>query len=210
MTATSCIWCHAAPRRAHRLTCAGQACRDAQDEHSRPAYDCREYARCDECGADAGAPCADEDDAWTRSPCRGRALLVPEATRCPCGRPARDGETCGRRICRPEQRCAGCGVYLPVSKGRRASAANPCCGAAECVRSIKRTREIKAQRCFGCGVVMISALRSPSSEMPCCGAPECARTRQRAYNARRPRTRKGRIRSSAQIRSDPASQSPEK
>ena len=95
----SCIWCHAAPRRAHRLTCAAQACRDAQDEHSRPAYDCRAYARCDECGADAGAPCADEDDAWTRSPCRGRALAC--VVLCMCSRRAEKSGVCGQRRCRP-------------------------------------------------------------------------------------------------------------
>ena len=95
----SCIWCHAAPPRAHRLTCAAQACRDAQDEHSRPAYDCREYARCDECGADAGAPCADEDDAWTRSPCRGRATTVRLCRYCPTVLTARQQIKCGSREC---------------------------------------------------------------------------------------------------------------
>jgi hypothetical protein len=147
MTATSCIWCHAAPPRAHRLTCEAQACRDAQDEHQRPAYDCRAYARCDECGADAGAPCADEDDAWTRSPCRGRATTVPtplppkpkppEATRCPCGRPARDGETCGRRLCRPRLRCWWCRRELPWGRGRSPLAARPSCGDHACVCAIR-------------------------------------------------------------------------
>jgi hypothetical protein len=126
MSGISCIWCHAAPRRAHRLTCEAQSCRDAQDEHQRPAYDCREYARCDECGADAGAPCADEDDAWTRSPCRGRALTSVRVCRRRCrqsqspprppgapvgaqrGTARRAGGVCAGRVCGAGGAAASC------------------------------------------------------------------------------------------------------
>jgi hypothetical protein len=142
------------------------------------------YARCDECGAEPGCCCRDDDETPLLRPCEGRVsstkrcrqcegplsgrqtticgkgacrnadtrarYKVPVEAPCACGRPVHDGETCGRRVCRPHRRCAGdCGVRLPVDERRGPrSPRYPCCGKPYCVTRIstKRKRAAKAKQ----------------------------------------------------------------
>lgn len=124
------------------------------------------YARCDECGTDAGEPCYDSQDRPC-APHAGRVLSggiddddsddsddkeAPpppppkiKAPRCKCGRQRQGGDTCGRRQCRPAVSCWWCRAAVDIV-GRPPDARRPCCGDLPCRRAISRERAKESRK----------------------------------------------------------------
>lgn len=124
-------------------TTACSDCRARKLDARRPT-DWPTYARCDECGAEPECCCRDDDDMPMLRPCEGRerktvAVVVPigGVRTCPCDRPARDGETCGRRLCRGDLICCLCHAPITSIKGRRPGDRTHC-GDVGCRRMRKR------------------------------------------------------------------------
>ena len=72
------------------------------------------FARCDECGVDAGKACRNDDDVAKLMPCRGRPTMSSVVVR-----------------------CFWCGIDLPLAN-RGINAVRPCCNNSICLRIRKR------------------------------------------------------------------------
>ena len=166
------------------------------------------YARCDDCGADAGLPCVDENlrpcqlcpgrvlasegaerreaqERAKRPPPKPRASRgVPRSTACAnCGTGIRsDGHYCDSAPCRAarqRQPPRRCrGCQCEISPRRR------WCEADACQREYRRQRDAAdllrriAKPVPCCVCGEMVAGRSPSATRPICGAIDCKRRRQ--------------------------------
>lgn len=167
------------------------------------------YARCDECGVDAGLACRDEHDREALVVCDGRVLVIDDSVaRCrPDAPPSRrdkpprdDSQTRSRRargvLQEPQYApCQRCGVRTrlwgaAVETGRTWCSAPACRQARRDEREARRVEARRALRaqvrealpplaCWWCGVALTATGRRLRPERPCCGDHDCTRAIKR-------------------------------
>lgn len=161
------------------------------------------YARCDECGVDAGKACRDEHDHEALEVCDGRRLSIDDsAARCkPDAEPSRrdkpprnDSQTRSRRARGLLQDpayapCQHCGAQTRLW-GAAVETGHTWCRQAACRRARRDAREARRvaaaseQRaafratlpplaCWWCGVSLPAPGRRLRPEYPCCGDRAC-------------------------------------
>lgn len=147
------------------------------------------YARCDECGVDAGKACRDEHDRVATEVCDGRKA-----------RPSRSRLERGLLVDPVYVPCQHCGVPTRLW-GYAFDSGRTWCHADECRRHKYKThhRERAARSaaitvpCSVCGVALPQRGRGVAAKDPCCGSDECVRaikTRRRRARGVQPRWRR--------------------
>lgn len=161
------------------------------------------YARCDECGVDAGLACRDEHDREALEVCDDRELVIDDhIARCkaPKGPTRRDAppdrrpQAVSRRargvLSAPQYApCQCCGVRTRLW-GAAVETGRSWCSAPECRRAKARARTerrlaaareaIRRERaalpplvCWWCGTSLEVTGRPQRPDYPCCGVREC-------------------------------------